>query len=465
MSRKLLSRLCALYLAVPTSLFLIGWTPPYVGWPLAALTIWMSIYLFRGVEGRVTFGLRGAEVIVGLTLLLWALHAGIGEFMWQNRGDHFFRNALFYTLAEQPWPVVQGDEMLCYYFGFWLPAGLTAKLTGSLLAGRMMETLWAFGGLWLTMRLVFEWVGSVRLRTLAVFILFSGIDIIPYLLYGYRPTLPVMLGENTGLVGSYSPLAWWTDHCSSLYWVYNQMVPGWLGTMLLLQTARHRCVGALPLILAMMLVSAPLPAVGLLPAAIWLWSRKGEGWREPSRYIGLVAAVAVAIPLIIFLGSNASGGSTRLYPLDSPLRVAKATVHIALVLVFEVGVFIPFIWRQVRRDTLFYILLATSVVALMIRTGHTGADFPSRVAVPMLLYVSLQVARFACSWSELSRRVRYAFVMVALLASLGPVGEIVRSSYHLLAVPPSRWPYAPLHDIFDVPDQWRDNFIAPRMDA
>ncbi len=464
MSRRLLYTLSSLYLYIPLAIFLIGWTR-WIGIPLAAVGLALCLSIYGKADGRVQFGPAVTEWIVATVLLLWAVHAGIGEFAWQNRGDHLFRNAVFYTLCDNDWPAVRGSDMLCYYFGFWLPAASVVKLTGSMLLGRIVLVLWAATGLWLAMRLVFEAIGRVRLRILLVFIFFSGVDIIPFYLYGRSVDVFLANGWVFPAFGGYSPLAWWTDHCGTLYWIYNQIIPAWVGCMLVLGKAPSR---AIPAVISFMLISCPIPAVALFPAgayrwAISAWKDTGSVRRCAARLLGwrVWVAIILAVPVgLLFMANTSTATHTTIYNIDSLTRLVKVSGHIGLLLLCEIGVFIPFVWRWIKRDPLFYILLATAVGSLFVRTGMQGMDFASRTSIPLILYMSVATGRFVCDWKRQRRAVRIAFICIAVIALPGPLCEVARTTWKCLTVPRVQWADSGLKSIFD-PSDYRDNFVAP----
>lgn len=466
MSRKLLYTLSGIYLYIPLAIFLIGWTYWWIGMPLALAGAAVCLKLYHSMEDgncRVRFDSVTSECIIFGVLLLWTLHAGIGEFCWQNRGDHLWRNAAFYTLVNMPWPVIKGSDMFSYYFGFWLPSAVMAKLSGSMLIGRLILVIWATAGLWLAVRLIFDMIGSVKLRILLVFVFFSGIDVIPFYLYGHTIDKYIANDFFTPQFGGYSPLAWWTDHTAQPYWVYNQVIPAWLGTMLVVGRTPGRTT---PLILSLMLISCPFPSIGLLPVAAYRWIRSAMQSDTMTKRLKslfgwpFIMSAMLAIPVAALYLANTSGSGASLYVIDSPVRLAKVTGHILILLTFEVLIFFPFIWKWIQHDRMFQILLATSIAALFVRIGVNGMDFPSRAAIPMILYLSVMVARFTCEWQKRNTITKVAFICVTLMALPGPMCEVIRTSYKMCTVPRNEWSYNNLKSIFD-PSDCRDNFIAP----
>lgn len=88
------------------------------------------------------------------------------------------------------------QELLCYYFGFWLPSALFAKLTGSMEAGYLFQLLYAVIGASIAMMMVCRYAGAAKLRIPFIFLLFCGWDIVAYLLLlSYGVYLPFVRKE------------------------------------------------------------------------------------------------------------------------------------------------------------------------------------------------------------------------------------------------------------------------------
>ena len=88
------------YLFISVAIFLIG-----------NVKLWISIPLIVAIFIGVLKGIKNApkmEVklfhgnkkfwIILLIIILWVAFSGIGGFIWQNRYDHMFRNAIFMDL-------------------------------------------------------------------------------------------------------------------------------------------------------------------------------------------------------------------------------------------------------------------------------------------------------------------------------------------------------------------------------
>ena len=68
-----------------------------------------------------------------MPLLIWVILSGIGSFLYQN-SDFTHRNPIYHDLCNYNWPVLYNlsqssvHAALSYYFSWWLPPALIAKI-------------------------------------------------------------------------------------------------------------------------------------------------------------------------------------------------------------------------------------------------------------------------------------------------------------------------------------------------
>ena len=138
------------YLYIPLALYLCAWVNICISIPLALLLGISPLLLCKqsmdNGGSSVTFTRRQLFITM-IVLSAWVVLSGIGGYAWQNRWDHSFRNAVFNDLVNRPWPVADGENILTYYIGFWLPPAAIAKLTGTIWIGRFCQLLYGFAGI------------------------------------------------------------------------------------------------------------------------------------------------------------------------------------------------------------------------------------------------------------------------------------------------------------------------------
>ena len=441
-------RLCGLvYLLLPTLVFVFGWLRLAWSIPVTGLLLF-SVWRFHAdkddTETIVGLPPRKILAVLASALLGWMLLSGIGGFSFQNPDFHF-RNAILRDLLENPWPVVWNfdyrggpnrDVLFTYYHAFFLPAAAAGKILGWQ-AANIVLWVWAFAGVAITWLLILPYIGR-RPLLLLLFPVFSGLDILGRLLLHY----------NEPLVIPYQHIEWWTafmvysSHATQLYWVFNQAVPAWIATLLVLSLRRSRN-SWLPL--ALSIPFAPLPVVGLAPfvARLTLVGRLGPGTlslgqriREGASAGNLAAALAILPVFGSYFSGNASA-QMRAFTLDQPiLWVFWAIFLFAEVVPYAAATFLMF-----RREVVWWMALGILAVAPMVKLG-IGADFCMRVSIPALLILFLSVLVFLDSRPEGARArwIRRSLLFVLLLGSVTAWQEIARSvrltSAHYLDLPP-----------------------------
>lgn len=271
------------YIALPFLLFAAGFLKWY-------FSIFFTIAIIAGVilsakasENAVLLNAEKKDIpkiICGILFItVIVLLSGIGNVMWQNN-DHATRNTIFDILVNQPWPpkyiTDAGNEVgLVYYIGFWLPAAALGKFF-SLEAGYIFQVVWAVLGLCILWYLLCVIHKKIVIYPLVIFMFFSGADIIGHMIISSSGAnlSDLQIGSWAFSQGSSMTkhLEWWpnffqySSHITQLFWVFNQCLPVWLATLLLIVEKNNK---NLVFIMGLTLLSSTLPFIGLIPIFIW----------------------------------------------------------------------------------------------------------------------------------------------------------------------------------------------------
>lgn len=276
---------CAIYtyIALPFIIFAAGFLKWYFAVPFTLATV-LSVFLAAKNSDNAHWGIKidrydKFKMLVGfIVIVILVLSSGIGNILWQNP-DHATRNTLFNALVTYPWPptdIPKADTLaLVYYIGFWLPSALFGKLT-SLWGGYVFQIIWASLGIFILWYLLCLIHKKVVIYPLVLFFLFSGLDQLGLsLMEHFSDSLSVMqqgmwaYPEGSAMS---SHLEWWagkyqySSHITQLYWVFNQCLPVWLATLLLLLEKNNK---NLVFIMGLTLLSSTLPFIGLIPVFVW----------------------------------------------------------------------------------------------------------------------------------------------------------------------------------------------------
>ena len=418
-----------LYLALPFLIWVLGWVRLELALPatvLVCLALWKiwqdppAIWLPEWNRGTLVRMAFAAGII-----LLWLYFSGIGEFTFQNP-DHAYRNAIFRLLAENPWPVISWNPTatlpepaaFTYYIAFWLPGALVAKVLG-IGAGNGVNFLWAFLGLFLTFMLISAWRRKLSLWPLLLLLFFSGGDLLGLLLKGG-------IWENIAM-----HLEWWgwpyqySSFTTQLFWVFNQAIPVWVGTLLVLlqKNARH-----LLLIPSLVMLSSTLPFLGLLPFAAYMaWPALKEGrFREIFSLENLGAGMAVALLSYLYLRDN---NAAQLFTTTNREFTDLWTfaASLSLFLLLEAGLFLLLnLWEQ-RKNPLFWLTGTLLILIPLFKLGSYG-DFAMRVSIPALLVLFLLTQdTLGKAWKKKDKKVLVGLFLLLAVGIPTPLAEISRS--------------------------------------
>jgi len=341
--------------------------------------------------------------LAALLALLWVWSSGIGGYAFQN-DDHNYRNATIHDLIDYSWPVQYGaGRILVYYHVFWLPAALVGQ-TGRVARGYgclvCLVCLWCLAG-----------APFVR-RLLRPKEHFSGLGIRHVWQPQHPRSLVLGLGLSCpwaahGLVEPRHPVFLAT---TCLFWVYNQAVPAWLVTLLLLRRTNPSC---LVFVSALIIPYAPFPAIGLAALVMAVILRD---WRPCVRRFlldlpspaNILGGGCVLLVFSMYFGLNHTHWG------ESWITVARIPQYL-LFLFVQVGFLTVVFWRDIRRDAVFYAALASLVLIPLYQSGSCN-DFCMRVSIPAMVVLAaaiyrgidinrkplmvalLQLLVLACSW-------------------------------------------------------------------
>ncbi len=434
---ELLSRaVIYMYLVLPVLIFCVGWLRWYWALPCGVLISLACVKSIGEPAEECFIALRkedGRRLIQALSVIaVWVYLSGIGGYCFQN-SDHEIRNAIFRALVEYDWPVLSrgGDRGLIYYIGFWLPAACVGKLFG-LAAGYAAQYVWAVFGIFIVYYLICVYQRKVSMLPLAFLILFSGLD--------YAGTW-LLAQKGADLVQSYH-LEWWawtfqyTSMTSQLFWVFNQSVPAWVAVMLIMVQKNSRST---PFILSLMMLPSTIPFVGMIPIAVYLYTRRvaedRKRWREAFTFQNAVGIIVVGGVSFLYLIGNVSG---RMITRDNAAGavVAQGTtvsepgaelLRYLLFYFLEFGVYLYFVCRYRRKDPLVRLLVCILLLCPLIKVGK-GHDFCMRASVPALMILMLLCME---TWERLRAEGRKylfaAYCAVLLIGAITPFNEMHRS--------------------------------------
>lgn len=400
-----------IYLALPMVIFLLGWCRLVVGVPLAGVVIWSLYLCFHNRENYIELDWKLSQadkwkiVTVIAIIFAWVVLSGVGGYVWQNF-DHISRNATFNVLINQNWPPTLGDRGLTYYMGTWLPAALIGKIA-STEAGYTALFIWILLGICLLYSLICIWRRKIVLWPLVILIFFSGLDLIGNYIF---------LDREIHLFGSehlecYLDMLQYSSNTTQLYWVFNQAIPAWLGSMLLFMDEPPK---NMIWIWGLLAITSTLPLIGLLPIMIYYLFRRsqwepvlsvGHGWRMLWDNIASIQNLAgggavLIISFLYLMGNDTFTVISATVSVENGAQPSSLSVWFPIILLLVMmaamaltGCLVIWLFKQGKEHILKNMLYITAVfvVALFIfqklGTARVGGNAVYRLACTVLFLV------------------------------------------------------------------------------
>ena len=447
-------RTAYIYVSLPLVPFFLFYLRHSVGISLLIFLLAALYFAFRqkrssGVPETVLTLSRKEMLMFSSLLLLWTYLGGQGGF-WYQSYDWVARNAIYRDLITHSWPVVYESKgtALVYYFGYWLfPAALTKPIlylfgeSAAWTAGKIILWGWTFFGLAIAGLLIAVYCRAEKGKQIIIaeliFILYSGLDILGAALNGrlaycLRPSFP--------------HLEWWSKYQYSsttacLFWVFNQSVIPWVITLLFLLEETPRYYGIL---ITLCFFCGPFPAVGLavLMAVRLIVYLAGEVKQKIPAAAVLrtvfsfpnVAGVLLCMPVlaVFYFGNNALRESSLTEQEAGILSSGYWNTRLVLFLIIEVGIYAALLWKEHRKDSLYYASLLLLAIIPAIHIGD-GADFCMRASIPAVFLIMLYCIQSVLTYSDQghsvnsAKKIRKLLLVICLaVGSVTPAVEIYR---------------------------------------
>jgi hypothetical protein len=430
---KAFMRMGYFFMFFPFAIFILGWVKLPISIPVALLISIVFFKMCKSVPSSKSGKLKSFNVpmliLIYVSILYWVFLSGIGKYAFQN-DDHIVRNGIFQLLVEEKWPIVAyapnpdhfpAPVALVYYIGFWLPAALVGKAFG-------IEFGWAFQLIWATteiflfyMLFLIKFVKRLSLWPLVVFIFFSGLDVLGMAL------LKIDIEPYWHIEGWMSGYQY-SSNTTQLFWVFNQSVPAWLATILVLKQKDNRHLGV---VTGLSMITSPLPFIGLLPIAAGVGlsniMRNPKGMNAPK--LGLSIENAIGVFVI--------GLASFLYLKENMVTTGISIAHIdnawvsnwLLFFISEAGVLLLLCFHCQNRKLLYYIAAFSLLAIPWFRLANSdNNDFCMRVSIPSLVLLYCFTIESIIKGSRVKDYKTLAAIMIALLiGGITPLMEIGRA--------------------------------------
>ncbi len=436
---NIIYKMGVIYLLFPYYIFFSSWMKPSMKVISLCIIICCSVKILRDDElcaNNILYIDKTIIFVCAIIVFVWIAFSGIGGFAFQNE-DFLWRNAMFDALVTEKWPMTllieKNGEMInrgySYYMGFWLPAAAMAKMFG-MRVGNIVQFVWAFLGIVIFVSLVWNKLAEVKIWPILLFIFFSGLDYLGMIVYGTSPNQINMTMH----------LEWWasvfqySSFTTQLYWVFNQAIPAWVATMLIVEAKNNKYI---VFILGCTMLNCTMPFVGLIPVMFTViirnFMRKKEGYVTTKSWIieqgkeiltltNILGGGCVGIISYLFLSKETVvGGGTMI-----DLSHGGWSIFLMFLLI-EIFVYVAFTYEKEKRNPLYYVVVASLCVFPLIKLNDDG-NFCMRGSIPMLVILYI----FTCETiiyllKKENKKKLMIYVCFFILGAITPIHEIERS--------------------------------------
>ncbi len=428
----------------PVIIFLFG----FIKWYYACIGTFLiflgSVHFMNKLDDKQSefqFNSINYYCIILLIIFIWVLFSGIGSFSYQN-SDFNVRNAILRDLIIYDWPIYfDMTEMLgidkvglVYYFTFWMPSALVGKLFGLTIANiflllysvlflfviyMLLEIILKKSSYWILFFLIMfsgldvlgqyilngsmneilglnhiEWWNSFGQYSskssywiLFFLIMFSGLDVLgQYILNG---SMNEILGLNH--------IEWWnsfgqySSNTTQLYWVFNQSLPIWLITELLLLNRNLKVVGFIG---ATAFCYSPWATFGVLPIAFYFLIHLCRNSKEKLREIFTISNIIYPLFILtvfglFYLSTDSSSVSLNGFIWEFvDYSYIKFIMRYVLFVFVEVGIYFILLFKDYKKYNLFKLIMVLLIVVPLYKMTPAN-DFCMRTSIMPLFILMI----------------------------------------------------------------------------
>jgi hypothetical protein len=264
-----------------------------------------------------------------------------------------------------------------------------------------------------------------------VFLCFSGLDILPYLLTWVKN------GNSFGIDFWISHMEWWascfqySSNTTQLFWVFNQSIPIWVIMSLLLQLEEPKYFAGLS---SLAFAYSPWATIGLVPYAAYT-SLKGK--KELKMSVNLFNIAVPILMLVVFgtfymSGTGGTGYNGLIFSLYTTDKYAYILMMYVLFVFIEFGIYFAVMGMKIKCYKYYWITLLELVVfPLFVIRDY---NFVMRASIPALFLVMMYIIKYLTENSDdskLKARKR-VLVLTLCLGMFTPLFEINRTVYMTL---------------------------------
>lgn len=442
--------LFGIYFLLPIFLLLIFWFKIYISLPIICMIIFIfyKFYTNKSIlsdsDYAKIYNIKKWIMLIILIVLL-CFFSGAGGFKYQN-WDYNARNAVLNDLVNYDWPVKYNYKtsdaeklgfnkgILSYYFTYWLPAAMVGKIFGIEVAHKFLF-FWQILGLFIFFVFLSRYLKKSNIFYFFIFFAFSGVDIIGNIIFDILNNVDFSMTSLIGIehIDTFGDYFCFSSFITQVFWVFNQSIPAFIITTLLLNEKNLKNIGIFMLLL---IPFSPFPSLGLL-YIISIFTLFGYECKEKFQLkrikklltIQNILCFVCVIPIIGLFFLNASSHSSGLILSKTAVKNEETITFIIkylVLMILEVYLYVALISNERNKKFLLLVSLYLSIIPFYY--VGIGLDFCNRVCIPGLMIIFIYVVKY---FNNLKiNRINYKtiiLIIVLLLSSITGINEVRRS--------------------------------------
>ena len=369
------------------------------------------------------------KLLLFLICVVWVYWSGMTGQFYSNT-DWPVRLTVLNDLIQNHWPVVYEHENQNFFLrapiGYYLPSALIGKIFNSYDVGLWSLFSWTVIGTFIAINIsVSKYNSRKALMGVGIIILFSGMDIIGYLI---REHGNIHLGDHLEVwAGRWQ----YSSNTTLLFWVPNHAISAWIFTSLMIRKQDDPIFWMIsPMLLAATLIFSPLSFIGCFLLYIFYFYKKiynslnNFNNYQISSFIGSLFFLSGAHYILSDIKSIPNPGHSHKYSLIVTL------LWYSCFILLEFGLqafFLKFISYNKRW---LYVSCATLILLPFAPEIGPGSDLVMRASIPPLFCLcllsvdALLIRHLAYSKLKIESLI---FIAILVVGSLTPGMELART--------------------------------------
>ncbi|MBQ8751194.1 MAG: hypothetical protein IJZ30_06140 [Alphaproteobacteria bacterium] len=448
-----IQKIAFFYLVIPLFIFCATWFNFYTC-TILLLSLFISCYFtkFSTELGDQPYILNKKTILLAFAIaFIWCFWSGIGGYAYQS-DDFPTRNAIYRDLIEYSWPVNYNYNKvysLNYYIGFWLLPSLITKFIGLFInnqdllftIGLNILLLHSIIGVTIFFLLLISYIKPKNnkqiLLVLLLAVFFSGIDVIGAIIYDW----PIFDSQNFKMktfdykilhleVYSGYGKVQYSSLTTLLFWVFNQSIPAWIITLLVLKNKKPENYG---IFITLGLFYSPLPLFGiaiimLTNCILFLLNKELSLKYKLKNFISLsnIYIVPIFIVIATFISLNETGKHAN-------LNFNVIIDDYLLFCLIEFGCYLFFIFFRYNKEPLFYVMTICLFTLCLFHIDMSMCDFQMRTTIPFLLLLMIYILQYLLNKPHFLCK-----LMLYLLLIIGACTPLIEFSRGIMQVSSSK---------------------------